>query len=84
MVAVGDVVIVHEDGLHRGLWKLGGVESLIKGKDGLVRGVVVKSTTPKKRNPTQWRGHYKGCIHMNLGLVQRGFDSRHPRCVYYN
>ena len=54
-VAVGDVVIVHEDGLHRGLRKPGRVESLIKGKDGLVRGEVVNSTTPKKRNPTRLR-----------------------------
>ena len=50
-VAVGDVVITHEDGLHRGLWKLGRVESLIKGKDGLVRGAVVKSTTSRKGTP---------------------------------
>ena len=28
---------------------------LIKGKDGLVRGAVVKSTTPKKGNPTRLR-----------------------------
>ena len=63
-VAVGDVVIAHEDGLHRGLWKLGRVESLIKGKDGLVRRAVVKSTTPKKRNPTRF--------HWNLGLVHKG------------
>ena len=41
-VAVGDVFIVHEDDQHRGLWKLGRVESLIKGKDGLVRGAIVK------------------------------------------
>ena len=54
-VAVGDTVIVHEDGLHRGLWRLGRVESLIKGKDGLARGAVVKTTTPKKRRPTLLR-----------------------------
>lgn len=54
-VVVGDTVIVHEDGLHRGLWKNGRVESLIKGKDRLVRGAVVKSITPKKRRPTLLR-----------------------------
>ena len=54
-VAVGDVVIIHEDGVHQGLWKLGRVECLIKSKDGLVRGAVVKSTTSKKGNPTRLR-----------------------------
>ena len=49
-VSVGDVVIIHEDGLHRGLWKLGRVERLLTGKDGLVRGAVVKSTTPKGKS----------------------------------
>ena len=71
MVAVGDVVIVHEDGL-RGLWKLGGVESLIKGKDGLVRGVVVKSTTPKKRNPTRWRRPLQRLYPLELRTRSKG------------
>ena len=62
-VAVGDNVIVYEDGLHRGLWKLGRVESLIKGIDGLVLEAVIKSTTPKKGKPTWSRRHYKTCIH---------------------
>ena len=75
-VAVGDVVIVHEDGLHRGLWKLGRVERLIKGKDGLVRGAVVKSTTPKKRNPTRLRRPLQSCIHWNLGLVHKGIQQK--------
>lgn len=45
LVGVGDIVIIHEDGLQRGLWKLGRVERLISGKDAIVCGVVVKSTT---------------------------------------
>lgn len=52
-IAVGDSVVVYEDGQHRGLWKLGRVESLIEGKDGLVREAAVKSTTHKKRKPTR-------------------------------
>ena len=70
-VAVGDVVIVHEDGLHRGLWKLGRVESLIKGKDGLVRGAVVKSTTPKKRKPTRLRRPLQKLYPLELGTCSQ-------------
>ena len=40
-VSVGDVVIVHEEGLPRGFWKLGHIQSLILGKDGKPRGAVV-------------------------------------------
>ncbi|KAK2547289.1 hypothetical protein P5673_032848 [Acropora cervicornis] len=72
IVAVGDVVIVHEDGLNRGLWKLGRVESLIKGKDGLVRGAVVKSTTPKKRNPTRLRRPLQRLYPLELGGRSQG------------
>ncbi|XP_074629581.1 uncharacterized protein LOC141887214 [Acropora palmata] len=74
-VAVGDVVIVHEDGLHRGLWKLGRVESLIKGKDGLVRGAVVKSTTPKRRNPTRLRRPLQRLYPLELGARSQGDSS---------
>ena len=71
-VAVGDVDIVHEDGLHRGLWKLGRVERLIKGKDGLVRGAVVKSTTPKKRNPIRLRRPLQRLHPLELGAHSQG------------
>ena len=64
---VGVVVIIHEDGLHRGLWKLGRVESLIKGKDRLVRGAVVKSTIPKNGNPTRLRRPLQRLYPLELG-----------------
>ncbi len=41
-VAVGDVVIVHDDGLPRGLWKLGRIERIITGRDGQARGASVR------------------------------------------
>lgn len=84
-VAVGDVGIVHEDGLHQGLWKLGRVESLIKGKDGLVRGAVVKSTSPKKRNPTTkvvsigtWRSFTRGQKTSQLCLLELSMQRCSP------
>ena len=66
---------MHGDGLHRGLWKLGRVESLIKGKDGLVRGAVVKSTTPKKRNPTRLRRPLQRLYPLELGARLRGYST---------
>ena len=84
-VAVGDVVIIHEDGLHRGLWKLGRVESLIKGKDGLVRGAVVKSTKANKGNPTRLRRLITKVVSIgSWDSFTRGFNCRYPRCVYWN
>ena len=66
-VTVGDTVIVHEDGQHRELWKLRRVESLIKGKDGLARGAVVKSITPKMRRPTLLRRPLQKLYPLELG-----------------
>lgn len=43
-------MIIYEDGLQRGLCKLGRVERLIPGKDGIARGAVVKSTTKQGKS----------------------------------
>lgn len=41
-MAVGDFVIVHDEHLLHGLWKLGRIE---EGRDGLNKCVTVKATT---------------------------------------
>jgi hypothetical protein len=41
-VAIGDIVIVHDDHLPRGLWKLGKIREVLMGRDGQIRGAVVK------------------------------------------
>ena len=41
-VTEGDVVVVHDDSLPRGLWKLGRIQRLIIGRDGEVRAATVK------------------------------------------
>ena len=40
-ILVGEVVIIREEGLPRGLWKLGHIKSLIVGEDGETRGATV-------------------------------------------
>ena len=47
--SAGDVVTVHEDGLPRGLWRLGKIESVIPGNDGEIRAAVVKVKSKKGR-----------------------------------
>ena len=45
MISAGDVVVVHDDSLPRSFWKLGLIEQLFKGPDGVARGALVKLTT---------------------------------------
>ena len=40
-IATGDVVIVHNESLPRGLWKLGRIQEVIPGTDGLPRCALV-------------------------------------------
>ena len=42
-IAIGDVVIIHDENQPRGLWRMGRVNGLMKGKDGKVRGASVKT-----------------------------------------
>ena len=39
---VGDIVVVHDDNHPRLMWKLGKVEGLLEGHDGVVRGALVR------------------------------------------
>ena len=49
-VSVGDVVIVHDEHLPCGLWKLGKIKSVMKGQDGHIRGATVKMADSDGRN----------------------------------
>ena len=49
----GDVVIIKGDEKNRGFWKLGIVTSLIKGKDGIVRGVKLRAGKSIMERPLQ-------------------------------
>lgn len=41
-ISKGDIVIVHDDALPRGFWKLGRVQEVMTGRDGLTRAAVVE------------------------------------------
>ena len=49
-IAVGDVVIIHTEDLPRSLWKMGRVEELIRGKDGVVRGASIRVQAKETRS----------------------------------
>ena len=51
-VSIGDVVIVHEEGLPRSFWKLGRIQYLITGKDGVTRGATVRVEGGGQRHAT--------------------------------
>lgn len=41
-IEIGDLVLVKEDSIRRGQWRMAVVEDLIKGKDGEIRGAAVR------------------------------------------
>ncbi len=41
-VGPGDIVIIHDDNMKRGMWKMGVVEEIVKGRDNQVRGAKVR------------------------------------------
>ena len=41
-VSIGDVVLVQDDSAKRSLWRLGRIEEIIMGKDGVIRGAKVR------------------------------------------
>ena len=42
MIHEGDIVIIADDKVKRNVWKMGRVESLITGRDGMVRGATLR------------------------------------------
>ena len=46
----GDIVIVHDDTLPRGHWKLGKIQEVYVGKDGLPRSALVKLATRDRQH----------------------------------
>ena len=42
-VSIGDIVLVEDDQLPRGFWKLGNINELIVGRDGEIRAAVVRT-----------------------------------------
>lgn len=49
-IAAGDVVIVHDESLPRGLWKLGQIQEVILGANGLFRCAVIQVATRDKQH----------------------------------
>lgn len=48
-ISVGDMIIVHDEGLPRSFWKLGRIKDLIVGKDGRARGATVSIAGKNRR-----------------------------------
>ena len=48
-IKTGDIVTVYDEGLKKGFWRLEKVESLIAGRDDVIRGAVVKVSAKGKK-----------------------------------
>ena len=55
MIAAGDVVIVHHEHLPRGQWKLGVVQEVLTGRDGVSRAAIVKVAANDQQQSTSRR-----------------------------
>lgn len=76
VIKVGDVVIVKDEHLPRGHWKLGVVQEVLTGRDGLTRAAVVKVAASDRRYSTLRRPIqllYPLEIHSNVSPVQDVF-----------
>ena len=54
-VAVGEVVVVRDDTLPRSFWKLGRIQDVITGRDGVIRGAAVKVASRDRQFTLLWR-----------------------------
>ena len=52
-IIIGDVVLIEQDGAKRNNWKLGRVEDIVVGKDGVIRGANVRTSKGKIGRPLQ-------------------------------
>ena len=44
-------MVVHNESLPRGLWKLGRIQEIITGRDGKIRGAIVKVASQNRQHP---------------------------------
>ena len=44
-IKVEDIVVIQEDGVKRNKWKVGKVEGLVTGRDGVVRGAILRTSS---------------------------------------
>lgn len=50
-IKLNDVVLIHEEKVPKSLWKIGKVIDLYKGRDGQIRGALVKTQTSELKRP---------------------------------
>ena len=53
-VQKGDIVLIYEDNGKRAEWKMGKVEELLRGKDGITRGVKLRTCGKGKYELLKW------------------------------
>ena len=53
LIAAGEVVIVHNDSLPHGLWKLGRIQEVIPGADGLPRSALVRVASRDRQHTSR-------------------------------
>ena len=52
-IQIGDVVLIHEDGIKRNKWTLGRIEAIIPGNDGVIRGAKIRTAQGHVQRPLQ-------------------------------
>ena len=78
-VEVGDIVVVYEEEKKRGEWKIGVVESLVKGKDSIVRGDKVRVVT--KGKPTHLSRPVQKLYPLEISSKGEGLSNNSVRAI---
>ena len=68
-VSIGEIMLIKGDGKNRGQWKMGVVQKLVQGKDGVTRGLKLQTTTGVRERPLQLL--YPMELHVNLDRITK-------------
>ena len=70
IINIGDVVLIEVEGAKRNKWRLGRIEEIVTGKDGVIRGANVKTSKGKLSRPLQKL--YPLEVHEDLQSTENG------------
>ncbi len=78
-VRIGEIVLIHGEEKDRGQWKIGVIQELVKGRDGVIRGGKLKTVNGVRERPLQLL--YPMELHVSKNTVKNGKRELNPEAV---